>query len=609
MNINTRGTRSIVVPMIVMTGAYACDGPEAGNRGSQSVETKTEIVATSAKPVQAAMRWGQAITAKVAKAVGGSSATAQLGVQYDALLEGDNDLGDGSLYDEWLYAASAGEELEVLLRSDDFDTYLMVTKDYGGYDLLAEDDDSGGGLNAMVTVRFPESGVYAIIANSYGPGETGSYELILRRPSGSEGGVPVIRSGSTVQSVLRGIDPSLDDGTHYREWYYHGSAGERVTVNMTSSDFDTFLGFGRGRVGSSFEELRSDNDGGTATDSRVSLTLPEDGTYSIVANSYDVAGGLFGAFELTVDSRAPISWREVYQGDGDPSERYALLVGIDDYPGDNNDLQGPTGDVAMMHEMLVGTYGFPEENIVTLLDADATRDHITQAFSRHLGQAGPEGGAVFFFSGHGSRLSENRGVIDYEENGVDEALIAWANEDGEDLILDDELGFLADGLGTSTTLLIIDACFSGTASRAGESVSAIQPKEIVLDEFVNLRNQWKIAGNPNSTFGTSGSEAVGGALDRVRNPERHVLLAASSEDELAWTTGMMPGRDEPVSTFTYYLYQTVAERGPSATFEEIHADLVMRIADHQAVNDLAPQTPQVAGQARSQTITSFLQGR
>ena len=242
-------------------------------------------------------------------------------------------------------------------------------------------------------------------------------------------------------------------------------AGERLTVDMVSEDFDSYLIFGWGNMGSSFEWLAEDDDNGMDSNARVSVTLPEDGTYTVVVTSYGVS---LGAFTLGAESERPSDQADMYPGGGDPSGRYALLVGIDDYPGTDSDLQGPRGDVAMMHDLLVSTYGFVQENIVTLLDQDATRTNITHAFAAHLGQAGPEGVAVFFFSGHGARLEENRGIadpVDPEQNGVDEALVVWGDGDETNLILDDELGFMANNLGTSRTLLVVDACFSGTASR------------------------------------------------------------------------------------------------------------------------------------------------
>ena len=55
-----------------------------------------------------------------------------------------------------------------------------------------------------------------------------------------------------------------------------------------------------------------------------------------------------------------------YPTGGDPKGRYAVLVGISDYPGSNNDLPQSARDVALVKRLLVERYGFRERDIVTL---------------------------------------------------------------------------------------------------------------------------------------------------------------------------------------------------------------------------------------------------
>ena len=601
------GQRHMLLWALAAITASGCADRNEGDASGKGEGVKLAAATQSAKPVEAALRWGQAVTAKVMRESMASLAVAEVGSNSGGLSPEDERTANSSYFDEWVYRGAAGDQLEIWVGSDDFDTYLMVLRGEDGGDmaLLAEDDDGGGDLNSALTVRLHAGGTYSIIVTSYSPEELGEYRLVLRGQDSSDLTLPVLTAGSSIQSQLTASDPALPDGTHYRSWSYHGAAGEQLTVDMVSEEFDTYLIFGRGRFGSSFEGLAEDDDGGMDTNSRVSVELPEDGTYTIVANSYDVS---VGAFELGAESEAPADQAEAYPGGGDPAERYALLVGIDDYPGTDSDLQGPRGDVGLMHDLLVSTYGFAEENIVTLFDQDATRNNITQAFSAHLGQAGPEGIAVFFYSGHGARLEENRGIgdpVDPEQNGVDEALVVWGNGDETNLILDDELGFMTNNLGTSRTLLVVDACFSGTASRGGPDMVS-QPKLARPRDLKNLRYPRHIAGGARILpVGSEGSKGTG-AIDRLWRPQSHMLLAASSENEVAWTAGLMPGWDEPVSVFTYYLYQAMADRGSTATFEDVRADLVEAIANRQREHDLPPQTPQVAGQASGEAIAVFL---
>ena len=59
------------------------------------------------------------------------------------------------------------------------DPYLIL-EDAKGMK-LAEDDDSGGDLNAKIVFRAPADGVYRIICTTFNPSETGNYTLSVRR--------------------------------------------------------------------------------------------------------------------------------------------------------------------------------------------------------------------------------------------------------------------------------------------------------------------------------------------------------------------------------------------------------------------------------------------
>lgn len=60
--------------------------------------------------------------------------------------------------------------------SGELDPYLMLLDATGA--LLAEDDDSAGGNNALIeNIRLSAPGNYAIVARSYGDDTTGEFEL------------------------------------------------------------------------------------------------------------------------------------------------------------------------------------------------------------------------------------------------------------------------------------------------------------------------------------------------------------------------------------------------------------------------------------------------
>ena len=85
---------------------------------------------------------------------------------------------NGSNYNKWRVELGAGQLLVVAMDSDDVDAYLMVV----GVDrtILASDDDGGEGSNALLQYVAPSSGVYFIVARSFGNRpESGSYTLRL----------------------------------------------------------------------------------------------------------------------------------------------------------------------------------------------------------------------------------------------------------------------------------------------------------------------------------------------------------------------------------------------------------------------------------------------
>ena len=59
-----------------------------------------------------------------------------------------------------------GQTITIDLTSDAFDAYLQLLD--GSNTRLAEDDDSGGNLNARISFTIPSTGQYQIVVNNYG---------------------------------------------------------------------------------------------------------------------------------------------------------------------------------------------------------------------------------------------------------------------------------------------------------------------------------------------------------------------------------------------------------------------------------------------------------
>ncbi len=131
----------------------------------------------------------------------------------------------------------------------------------------------------------------------------------------------------------------------------------------------------------------------------------------------------------------------------------AVIVGVADYPG-SGDLQFCDNDAIDFRAELLRDANWQAGNISLLVDAAATSSNIHSAISAMLAASGPTDVCVFFFSGHGTNLTDT--VPLDEVDGQDEALCAY---DGN--ITDDQLTQWFSGSSCGTVCVFIDSCFSG----------------------------------------------------------------------------------------------------------------------------------------------------
>lgn len=108
-------------------------------------------------------------------------------------------------------------------------------------------------------------------------------------------GTEPIQVGQSVSGSIAAEDPHVFGRGGFRAYRFQGTAGQRVLATMESADFDTYLIVGR-MVGPLMDEIKADDDGGGDTNSRLRVTLPADGTYIVVAQSYAEDGA--GVFTL-----------------------------------------------------------------------------------------------------------------------------------------------------------------------------------------------------------------------------------------------------------------------------------------------------------------------
>lgn len=246
--------------------------------------------------------------------------------------------------------------------------------------------------------------------------------------------------------------------------------------------------------------------------------------------------------------------------------RWALIIGVGDYmnfgdePG--GDLPGAEFDAKNFRDVLVAKHGFPPENVKMLTNHDATRAAIEDAFTGWLPENARPGDLIFVtFSGHGSQMWDESGD---ENDGLDETLapadVESLNTDHD--ISDDEMDEWLRGLPSDNVVAFLDACHSGTGTRAATPFARARRLE---------REMSDVPKPP-----TVSRRALAGQDDETGfDPEgRGVLeLAAAQPDQEAMEVvfeGSEGGESFPGGAFTTYFIRELWKTGPETSYEEIH---------------------------------------
>lgn len=141
--------------------------------------------------------------------------------------------------------------------------------------------------------------------------------------------------------------------------------------------------------------------------------------------------------------------------------RYAIVIGISDYPGALNDLDYADDDAVVTTEVLSSIYGF--DDITTLIDKNATRESVLDAIDRIRALASSADEVVFFYSGHGM----SGDAMDGDREKVDEAIVVNPLPSNTDPfadyepIWDGELEVAFRNFPTSRVIFIFDMCMAG----------------------------------------------------------------------------------------------------------------------------------------------------
>jgi hypothetical protein len=374
-------------------------------------------------------------------------------MERDGRLEaGDATLTSGEFYDSFDFEAAPGQHVSIDLRSSAFDTYLIL-QDPAGEQTENDDAEDGGGVgHSSIETDLTEAGTYRVLVTSYESGESGAYVLTIDPSAAPPPRSPTTRDvmtltvGSSISGELEGDDTAFEAGEYHDTYVFDGVEGETVRLELTSGDFDTYLGL----VTPAGEEIANDDFEGDTDRSVIEFTLPESGRYRVQATSY--AAAETGRYRLALTTGTPSEPAE-HRSQG---RVYGLFAGISDYQSPNTDLEYTAEDATRIRDALIGGGGMRAEDAYTLVDSEATVGNVTAAIRDITSRMEPDDTFVMFYSGHGGQVARNDGPTASDPDAMDETLTLY---DGD--LLDDELRALFDEIERGTVLLWLDSCFSG----------------------------------------------------------------------------------------------------------------------------------------------------
>jgi len=204
-------------------------------------------------------------------------------------------------FDAFAFSGVAGQRVQAIMRSGDFDTYLQIGRPGTEFQALASDDDGlGEGTDSRLSYTLPEDGDYVLRVSPLGSEAKGLYALELndRGPQPVPGSVLV---GATARGILTEADATAEDNSFYDAYRVTLKEDEKLLITMVSNEVDSFLVVGRAPEGGAFEILGSDDDSLSDTHAKLEWTAPADGVYEVRAGTFQQ--GQTGAYALNVEKQ------------------------------------------------------------------------------------------------------------------------------------------------------------------------------------------------------------------------------------------------------------------------------------------------------------------
>jgi S1-C subfamily serine protease len=147
-----------------------------------------------------------------------------------------------------------------------------------------------------------------------------------RSPFGSKPPEKLALNGPAVSGKLTSQSSVLPSDNSFFDLYsFEGRAGQQIAIEMKSQEIDPYLIL----LGPNQREIAQDDDGAGGNNARITVRLPSDGTYTLLANSSQARQS--GSYTLELKASAPgRPSRAILQEEG------ALVAGGPVLPSDNS---------------------------------------------------------------------------------------------------------------------------------------------------------------------------------------------------------------------------------------------------------------------------------
>jgi hypothetical protein len=235
---------------------------------------------------------------------------------------------DSTYYQRWILPVRPNQAFTVDLVSDDFDSYVMLTRGRG--EKLVENDDGGGGCNARLVYTATDDHPLRVVVNtaSRPRRQTGKFTLKVtegesqtetkgncrftggaaaaggavasQTSMGSRQTAQAIRVGETLNGSLTSNDSLYPDNSYFKFYEFTATAGQVITIDLSSDDFDPVLIV----RGDDLDASVINDDGGPGCSSRISRSFPSRGPYRILVNTTSDPEKQTGRFSLSITQGA-----------------------------------------------------------------------------------------------------------------------------------------------------------------------------------------------------------------------------------------------------------------------------------------------------------------